>query len=189
MKTKNLFVIFLMILSFANCNKDDELTNETPLLVGVKSDNVTISNIICNVGDVSIDFDNDNNLDINFWTHGVPSPSGYSYSSGLTLLDSSFQISITFDSISPEIINYNDTISEISRWSDFSQNKSKTFILVNDSYLWNIQSFSNYSYWLNQIGFICIRNEYEKGRFKYGWIKIEVDSYTSYKIKEYAFMK
>lgn len=189
MRTKNIIVVFFIILSFASCKKADKIIIDDILLVGVKSENVNYYNSNCNIGDITMDLNNDSKFDIKLWTNTFGSPNGHLYSSGLRLLDSSFQIAITLDSISPKIYNFNDTINKITRWSDFSQKNSFILVEESDNGLYPQYSY-NYTYWLNKVGYICIRKEYEDGKYKYGWIKIEVDnSYYSYKLLEYAFMK
>ena len=120
----------------------------------------------------SLDLNKDGEYDIELWNFYMSSPNGYESRSGITICDSTFQFIITSDSISPKILYYNDTIDENKLWSNKPKVPNDYFLLTKD--YWVGPYTSKYTYWLWETGYIGIRNEFPKNRYKYGWMKINV---------------
>lgn len=143
-------------------------------------------------GEHELDLNNNNSPDIAIRQIHISSRTIFDETTYIDILDSTFQFIVTENLVYPKILNYNDTIYEKLLWSNESKihrNKWNNVTLASKSGFWDEPTYNNYSYWLKKIGYIGIRNEYSKGHYKYGWLKIKVDDYLNLTIYKFGYMK
>jgi hypothetical protein len=179
---KNVLVFFLPFFVLFSCKKHEDDTNKLKILkAGIVSDSMVYN--FCNfyVEELSLDLNKDSINEINFHTS--------SDASYFSLLDTSFQILVNPDMLTPKILDFNEPIYIDSLWTNksviFNPN-SNAFIFADN---FNNLSESYIDRWLFKKGYFGIRNEYQKGKFKYGWIKIEIKDLNEMIIYDYAFMQ
>jgi hypothetical protein len=194
MKKINFIYLLFSVLFFSSCKKDEQ---EKFLL---RAGNIINSNVyyfdfipdlvVRSFGNMNLDLNNDKSPDMNLWVFLVEEPErwGIDYASYLTLLDTTFQIIVTADSVSPRILNYNDTIDNKYLWSNKPKKPLDHFKLSRTYGNHVTHEGENYTYWLGKTGYIGVRKMFSSG-YKYGWIHLSNDSYISVTIFDYCFMK
>lgn len=194
---RNTLGFLLLTLVLISCEKNDDDTNKSQIFkAGIISDSMVYN--VCNfeVGSVSLDLNKDSSNDISLFTiYGIQGNLPCENSSLIRLTDTSFQILVNTDKLTPKILDFNEPINKDSLWTN-----KPTFFIDGIMYA-NYNSFvlaENYDgiysdryidYWLGKKGYVGIRNEYQKGKFKYGWIKIEVKEMNKMIIFDYAYLK
>lgn len=187
MKNIYLILVILAIGSIYGCEKD--VSESTVIKAGDKLDFYcskidTIAPIANWYDSESFDINNDGKYDIRIYVSAVSAPSGHQYISSISIVDTTFQFIVTSDSISPLMLNMRDTLDCSRRWL-----YKPSFQLANDYSTLTNPNESHYFYWNLQTAYIGVRNEYKKGSYKFGWIKIGVQSIYNVKIFEYSFDK
>ncbi len=186
MKKSVPFILVLLVFAFA-CKKEESTPSnvKTGDKLGLYFDKVdTISPKAEWRQSDSIDINKDGKIDIKFVVSALRAMNGYSASSGISITDSTFQFVATKDSLSPKILNKDEVLDNNQFWLF-----KKSFKLADDSKSALTQSESNYSYWEEKTGYIGFRNEYKKGNFKYGCLKISVASYSVIYLHEYSYQE
>jgi hypothetical protein len=187
MKKYYLLILIGFFLLLISCKKDSDQFETCK--AGVVNDDMYYYNNNSNkiTNHDSIDLNRDGTYDIKFWIFNEDSPGGWDYRSAIYFIDSAFQLIITSDSKSPLILNFNDTIDINALWSEI-ESPGSTFHFAYSHGL-TFGDRYDYGYWLGQTGYIGIRNEYRAGKYKYGWIKIHVESYCVVFLEEYSYKK
>lgn len=187
MKNTTSFLLILSVIFISSCRKDksETIVIKTGDKLGYycnKIDSIAPRNTWYDSD--SIDINEDGKYDICLRVSSINAPSGHEYASRISIIDTTFQFIVTSDSISPKILNIGDTIDNNKRWL-----YQPGFQLARDYCTWVNPSESLYLYWNQQTAYIGVRNEYKKGHYKFGWIKISVESICFVKIYEYSYEK
>ncbi|MCX6351370.1 MAG: hypothetical protein NTX03_05880 [Bacteroidetes bacterium] len=130
-----------------------------------------------------IDLNNDGKVDFSILiTYGV----------SIQMADTTFEVATEANNeYSPLKIPEGKTIDKKNHWAKQRiVNGYITGFMFTGSFHLNTSGLTSYyDYWGKDAGFVGVRQQYKKGKYKYGWIKVGVSDTYKYTIYDWAFNK
>ncbi|MES2629176.1 MAG: hypothetical protein V4616_09440 [Bacteroidota bacterium] len=130
-----------------------------------------------------IDLDKDGKPDLEFEVYGFSSNGGREHYVKMYSMDSTLQVVVFVDDSAtyPKKMSLGDSLNGDNNWVN-----REGYRFASDS--WSLGGGGKpRKYWYEQKGYVAVRKEFKPGKFKYGWLHIQVPDYSWVRILSWSF--